>query len=1612
MKKVFLILFILFTCHRISGQQVTTDESIPLQQLVEQLAEGCVEISNVSSSINGSVNSLQSYAYFDQAGSAFPFANGLVLTSGSASQAGNSLNTDLLNSGDLSWGTDTDIDTNAAIDLSNTVNATSIEFDFIAVTNQISFNYLLASEEYAGSFPCNYSDSFAFLIRPTGSASPYTNIAVVPGTNIPVSTSVIHDIIVGFCPAENPEYFEGYNLGDTNYNGRTTVLTATANLIPNQQYHIKLIIADGTDQNADSAIFIQGNSFNATVDLGPDITTCADSYELNADIGNPLATYEWFRDNVALPNSNTTTFTASVSGTYRVEITIPIGTENCVIEDTVEVALNEAQTAGPITDFELCDDPSQDGEETFTLTIKDPEILATVPPANYQISYHSTQFEAENNTNPYPNAIQNTSSPQEIFVRVLDIDNGCLAFTSFNLIVNTLPDITDPTPFDICDTDADGIVATDLTVRNDEITGMNPVLGVSYHFSQSDADNNINPIVTTYTNTAPNDTVFVRVVNTETGCFTTTTLDINVSVAPELGGSSRNLIDACDPDHDGFANFDLTDLVNEITMGLTGVTVSVHTSINEAQNGINPIPDPSSFNNTIMDFQTVYVRVTDDSTGCFAISVIEIHTNALLTATSIEDVNRCDDDSNDGVFEFDFELISASIQNNLDGITIDFYLTQNDRDNGVNAIDTSVPFQNTSNPQEIFISLMDDEGCVEVSSFNLIVNPSVTLGTIGTLTYCDNNDDSFALVNLTEFNTTIQGANTTFNVAYFATLADANSFSNAIVAPFANQTNPQEIFVRITNPATSCNDVSSFMLDILPAPTVTQPPPILICDDDTDGISSVDVTVSIPDIVANTTNININFFQSLAGAQDGTTDSVPVPTAFVTSSTDVFVRVENATTGCFTVVTLPVIVNTIPEVVATDIYQLCETDTDQTENFVMETRDDEILNGQTAMVVLYYPTAQDALDKTNEIDKTMPYANQTNPQTIHVRIENDTDPDCFATSSFVIQVSPAPLFNQPTDIFVCDDVTNDGIDTFDLTLTAQEIAQGIPQNLTVVFFLSEDDANMDVNPIANTFTNTTNPQAIFARVTNDSDCFTVVTFEVNVIQVPETNAASDITVCDVDYDGQVEFDLTLAEFDILNIRQDNVVITYHELEADAETGANAIATPTTYTNSINPQPIFVRLINTISQCYVIIPFTLHINLPPLLNDVPEATFCAAENPGTVDLTQIDEIIIDDTTGVSLSYYNSAADADSETNPLPDIYTYATNPETIFIRAENDDTGCYFVSDIDVLINPNPIANPVSDMEACIDDNGNFTQVFNLSQQTSTVLGAQNPGVFAVSYHVSIEDAQNNVSPLPNLYSAFDEQIIYIRVENTNTGCYSTTSFMTIVHPLPTVNLPEDITLCLNDLPLTVTAGSTIGNSYLWSTGETTASIDITSVGTYDVTVTSQFGCTESASFTVNESELATIVDVDVVNFSDNNTVTVNVTGNGDYLYSLDGGTPQVSNLFEFVGPGYHTVTVSDINGCGEVTEEVVVIDYIGFFTPNNDTFNDTWHIIGIETLPNSVVYIFDRYGKLLTALGPDDRGWDGLYRGRRMPSSDYWFLAEIKDGDQAFQVKGHFTLKR
>ncbi|MFT4839547.1 MAG: hypothetical protein ACI9V9_001468, partial [Oleispira sp.] len=319
-KDFFLIIFLLISCQSFS-QLINTTTTLPVDQLVQQaLGNNCMEISNVTSSINGSVDGLNSFGSFTQGGSSFPFSEGLFLSTGDGNRIGNTqINTDL-SDGTAAWTGDNDLENFTGI--TNTVNATVIEFDLISTSNRISFNYLLASEEYQLDFPCNVGDRFALLLRPQGGA--YQNIAVLPNTNTPVGIDTIHTEVVGQCPAANQSFFAGQMLGDTNFEGRTVTLTAAAAVLPNTVYHLKMVIADQSnfDPTAyDSAIFIEAGSLQSEVDLGPDLFPCIEA-TLNADIGNNLATFRWFRDNIELLGQTSSAIIADTTGNYRVEISV------------------------------------------------------------------------------------------------------------------------------------------------------------------------------------------------------------------------------------------------------------------------------------------------------------------------------------------------------------------------------------------------------------------------------------------------------------------------------------------------------------------------------------------------------------------------------------------------------------------------------------------------------------------------------------------------------------------------------------------------------------------------------------------------------------------------------------------------------------------------------------------------------------------------------------------------------------------------------------------------------------------------------------------------------------------------------------------------------------------------------------------------------------------------------------------------------------------------------------------------------------------------------------------------------------------------------------------
>lgn len=637
--------------------------------------------------------------------------------------------------------------------------------------------------------------------------------------------------------------------------------------------------------------------------------------------------------------------------------------------------------------------------------------------------------------------------------------------------------------------------------------------------------------------------------------------------------------------------------------------------------------------------------------------------------------------------------------------------------------------------------------------------------------------------------------------------------------------------------------------------------------------------------------------------------------------------------------------------------------------------------------------------------------------------------ECPIEGEALVSYFPNPTISQPNDIVVCD-LTE--ISSFDFTVQDSQALDGQdPNEFSVHYYTSQSDADTNTNEIIGPFNNTSNPQEIFVRVDNNSNsnCFDTSSFFVEVFVTPIIDTLNDFTVCDEDFNGNAMDGFTTIILSDLNSgiygTQDSSLFTisYHLSQLDADNNTNQL--PDNYTNSTPYiEDIYVRIENNLNtDCYSTSTFTLTIN------DAPEAfnsILIQCDEDGipegftTFNINQIFDTITGGAANRSINYFLSVNDAINTTNEINgDAFNNFFNPQTVFAKVTNTSTGCSNIAVITLEVSTTNSNN--TSLEACDDDgteDGFYN--FNLVDANTDILFGL-PGNLDLEYYETYEDALLETNPLANNFTNTIpySQTIYARVENSN-ACYGISEIQLTVFELPNIETQFETLYCLNDFPETITlTGGVISDNpnnyyYNWSTGETTTEIEINEPGTYTVRVTNTDGCFKDRTIIVLPSNIATITDIEVTDASSNNTITVFVSGEGNYVYALDDieGPYQESNLFENVSYGLHTVYVKDIkNDCGIVEELVSVIGFPKFFTPNGDTYNEYWQVKGIseQFQPNTQIFIFDRYGKLLAEIDPLGPGWDGTFNGYNMPTSDYWFVVTLEDG-RVF--KNHFTLKR
>ena len=187
------------------------------------------------------------------------FECGIILSSGNANFV---IGPNTSDSRGQSNGTAGDADLAQIVAPDTTFDACILEFDFIPNTDVLTFQYVFASDEYNEFVRAGVNDVFAFFLNGV-------NVALLPGTNIPVSIDTVNGgNPLGTNPA-NPQFFrnndpsDGTPTIDTEMDGLTVVLTVTANVRAGQVNHIKLAISDSGDSIFDSNVFIRAGSFSA-----------------------------------------------------------------------------------------------------------------------------------------------------------------------------------------------------------------------------------------------------------------------------------------------------------------------------------------------------------------------------------------------------------------------------------------------------------------------------------------------------------------------------------------------------------------------------------------------------------------------------------------------------------------------------------------------------------------------------------------------------------------------------------------------------------------------------------------------------------------------------------------------------------------------------------------------------------------------------------------------------------------------------------------------------------------------------------------------------------------------------------------------------------------------------------------------------------------------------------------------------------------------------------------------------------------------------------------------------------------------------------------------------
>lgn len=673
--------------------------------------------------------------------------------------------------------------------------------------------------------------------------------------------------------------------------------------------------------------------------------------------------------------------------------------------------------------------------------------------------------------------------------------------------------INQPTDYEVCDDNGDEVYDFDLTIKDSEIlNGLDPVsYELTYHLTFTDATNQTNALSSPYTNTSNPETIYARVFELSTGNYEITNFNLRVNPSPVGNIGVEQILCGVD----GFAVFDLTQSSAVFMGGEPNLTVSYFLTAQDAITNVNAIANPQAFTNTTPYFQTLYVRVENDVTGC---STASSNNNLYLNVSDVPNFNSpsplvvCDTD-NDGFEQFDLFSKNQEIlgQQDPDLYGITYHETLADAESFSNAINqfyTNIIAFN----QTIYVRIRSYFGnCYQVLPLDLVADVNCISLSPVTMNECSESINDIVTFDLTALNSEIvNGADVSnFLFSYFTSQTDAEAQINEIANPtnYMNTDSTQTIHVRVEEIATDVNDLTTITLNILEIPEVISDTTYTICDGQ--------------EVVLNPApNSNGNWIFDWSTFQ--TTPEIVVSEAGIYT-----VEVRSSEESCSETVTFEVVVTDPPSIseVATDLTS-CEPNAvfDLTSNLP------EILNGLDAsqFIIGYFNDIVLANTNNNAIASPESYSLQSTLETIYVRVQNLND-DCYSISSFNISTDAScplefsceegPITN--TFCYENNTQTQYIYQSTDGTPLQVNFIEGIVENNWDELVILDSDGVTNLNPSETTygnngdlsglvFTSSGDNITIFVQADGSVSCqtqnYTSITYEVSCV---DTSAIPD-----------------------------------------------------------------------------------------------------------------------------------------------------------------------------------------------------------------------------------------------------------------------------------------------------------------------------------------------------------------------------------------------------------------------------------------------------------------------------------------------------------------------